>query len=60
MADKEYDLAERTFQFALSIRLLGVTSAKETVKDQLRKLFSEADELVRILATTERKSSGSL
>lgn len=47
--DSSYDLEERTFRFALSVRIC--------LSEQLRTLHKESDELVRILATIQRKSS---
>lgn len=38
------------------LRLLGETTLHESVKNQLRALYKESDELTRILATILRKS----
>ncbi|MES2438903.1 MAG: four helix bundle protein [Verrucomicrobiota bacterium] len=42
----------------LWLRLLGETSQEETLKQTLRTLYKESDELARILATILRKSQG--
>lgn len=41
----------------LWLRLLGATSKDSSIIEQLRTLHKESDELVRILATIQRKSS---
>ncbi len=40
----------------LWLRLLGATSSEESIKDSLRQLYKEADELIRIFAAILRKS----
>ena len=42
----------------LWLRLLGETSNEETLKQTLRALYKEADELARILAAILKKSRG--